>query len=206
MKLNHSFLEIISCASLLFAAGCSSAPASSDHPDQNAVSDQNSSSSSDAAQESESAVVYFSATGTTKEAAEKIAQQTGSELIELVPADPYTAEDLDYANENSRVFLENENDSIVVELEDIPDVQDYPMIYLGYPIWWNQMPGAVETFVTQADLDGIKIVPFCTSGGSSIDGSVEQLRSMRNDAYITDGVRISSDGDIETLIAQASEN
>ncbi len=127
---------------------------------------------------SKSLVVYFSATGTTREAAKKLAKVTGSDLLEITPQKPYTAADLDWHDKQSRSTLEMQDEKARPALKmGKRNMAAYKVIYLGYPIWWNQAPRVVNTFVEAYRLNGKTVVPFATSGGSGIENSVKMLKS-----------------------------
>lgn len=121
-------------------------------------------------------VVYFSATGTTKGVAEKIADITDADIAEIAPAKSYSSEDLDYNDKQSRTSVEMNDPDARPEIgsERIP-LENYSVLYLGYPIWWGEAPRIMSTFVESYDFDGITVIPFCTSGGSSIGKSGEVL-------------------------------
>lgn len=123
------------------------------------------------------AVIYFSATGTTKDIAEKISRVTEGTLIEIVPKERYTSNDLNYGNDNSRANREQNDSSARPEIENQMDLSSYDVIYLGYPIWWGDVPKIILTFLDNYDLNGKTVIPFCTSGGSSIDTSLETLKN-----------------------------
>ena len=118
---------------------------------------------------SDTLVIYFSATGNTKGVAEKIADITGADIYEIVPAVPYTAEDLDYGDETTRATAEQHDPDARPEIggEDI-DLSGYATIFIGYPIWWGQEPRIMDTFAENHDFDGKTVIPFCTSGSSDI--------------------------------------
>ena len=122
-------------------------------------------------------VVYFSATGNTARVAKTLAGVVGGELHEIVPQTPYTSADLDWRNKQSRSSLEmgdpQSRPAIKAKKENIAG---YEVIFIGYPIWWNLAPVIVNTFIESHNLDGKTVVPFATSGSSSIDNSVEQLK------------------------------
>ena len=122
-------------------------------------------------------VVYFSATGTTWQAAEKLANIANADICEIVPTNPYTNADLDWHNSQSRSSIEMNDPQSRPELKAIGvDVSKYDCIFIGYPIWWNLAPRAVNTFIESNDLTGKTVVPFATSGGSSITNSVAALK------------------------------
>ena len=122
-------------------------------------------------------VIYFSATGTTKGIAEKIASVTGADLYEIVPKEPYTDEDLNYSDDSSHATVEQNDPDVRPEYEDIQvDIEnDYSTIFIGYPIWWGQEPRIMDTFVESYNFEGKTIIPFCTSGSSGIESSSANL-------------------------------
>lgn len=122
-------------------------------------------------------VAYFSATGTTAEAAKKLARVTGGELYAITPAKPYANADLDWHNKQSRSSVEmNDLKSRPVLKNKKENIADYEVIFIGYPIWWNLAPRVVNTFIESHDLKNKIIIPFATSGGSSITGSETALK------------------------------
>ena len=142
-----------------------------------------------------SIVVYFSCTGNTKAVAEEVAAQTGSELHEIVPEEPYTEDDLNYNNDNCRANIEmNDPESRPAISNTIENFSEYDTIYIGYPIWWGSLPRIMNTFLDTYDFSGKTIVPFCTSGSSSISQSVSVIREAEPEAQIKKGLQISSAG------------
>ena len=114
-------------------------------------------------------VVYFSATGNTKAVAEEITRLTGADLYEIVPAVPYTDEDLNYNNNECRANQEMNNASARPAIgSEAMDVSSYDTVFIGYPIWWGTMPRIINTFLDTYDLSGKTVLPFCTSGSSGI--------------------------------------
>ncbi len=123
------------------------------------------------------AVVYFSATGTTRRAAGVIAEATGGTLHEIVPARPYTAADLNWHDRNSRSSREmNDPAARPAIVEDDWDMERVEVVFLGYPIWWDMAPRVINTFIESHELQGKTLVPFATSGGSGIAASVAALQ------------------------------
>ena len=120
-------------------------------------------------------VVYFSATGTTRGVAERIAALTGGDLAEIVPVQPYTAEDLNYNDRSTRATVEQNTPDARPEIANDISLEGYTTIYLGYPIWWGQAPRILSTFVESQDFTGITVIPFCTSGGSGAGRTGETL-------------------------------
>lgn len=122
-------------------------------------------------------VAYFSATGTTAEAARKLAGVTGGELFEIAPAMPYTDADLDWHDKQSRSSVEMNDPKSLPALKGKKGNMDaYEVVYIGYPIWWGVAPTIVKTFIESHDLKGKKVVSFATSGGSGIDQSITDLK------------------------------
>lgn len=133
-------------------------------------------------------VVYFSATGTTAKAARTIAEVTGGTLYEIVPQQVYTPDDLDWNDRKSRSSVEMNNPQARPALKDMKlDVAAYDVIFIGYPIWWNQAPRIINSFIESHDLKGKTLVPFATSGGSGITGSVKELKRAYPDLKWQDG-------------------
>ena len=138
--------------------------------------------------ESKPLVVYFSATGTTAQAARTIADVTGGTLYEIVPQQAYTSKDLDWNDRQSRSSVEMNNPQARPALKDTKvDVAAYDVIFIGYPIWWDQAPRIINTFIESHDLKGKTLVPFATSGGSGISNSVKELRKAYSDLEWQDG-------------------
>lgn len=135
-------------------------------------------------------VVYFSATGNTKSVAETLAAATGADLHEIVPQQPYTDEDLDYNDNSSRTTKEQNDEDARPEIAgSIDGIENYDVIYVGFPIWWGDMPRILYTFFDAYDLSGKTIAPFCTSGGSGISGALQSIEELEPSATVTDGLR-----------------
>lgn len=140
-----------------------------------------------ATNETRALVVYFSATGNTKSLAEKIAEASGANLYDIVPVVSYTSEDLNYNNDNSRANQEINSDARPDIQPLSVDIEQYGVILLGYPIWWGQCPPPVLSFLESYDLSNKTIMPFCTSGGSGISGSLSKIRQLCPDSNVTAG-------------------
>lgn len=141
---------------------------------------------------SDALVVYFSCTGTTKGVAEKLANVTGADLYEIVPAVPYTEEDLNYNDRSTRATSEQDNPETRPEIggEEI-DLTGYTTVYIGYPIWWGEEPRILCTFVESHDFTDKTVIPFCTSGGSGIGRSGRDLAELAGTGVWLDGTRHS---------------
>lgn len=138
------------------------------------------------------AVIYFSCTGNTRTAAERIRDLTGADLIELVPEQPYTSQDLDYNDESCRANQEQKDPAARPRIAGQPlDLSQYGTIYLGYPIWQGTAPRIINTFLDSYDLTGKTIRPFCTSGSSGIETSVADIRAAAPGVDVSAGLRIA---------------
>ena len=114
-------------------------------------------------------VAYFSASGVTKAAAERLAKAAGADLFEIKPAVPYTRADLDWMNKKSRSSVEMNNPDSRPEIEArLSNMEDYDTVFLGFPIWWYVAPTIINTFLESYDFAGKTIRPFATSGGSGM--------------------------------------
>jgi len=149
-------------------------------------------------------VAYFSATGTTKGVAEKIAAVTGGDLYEIVPAEPYSDDDLNWNDRNSRSTKEQNDKSARpgIGSDDI-SLEGYATVYLGFPIWWGEEPRILDTFVEKYSFEGVTVVPFCTSGGSGIGRSGPNMEALAGSGTWLDGKRFSgsvSEADLKSWI------
>ena len=152
--------------------------------------------------EGKTLVVYYSATGNTEEVANYIANATGGELFELEPVEPYTSEDLNWTDENSRVSVEHENpDQRDVELvsTSVDDWDSVSTIYIGYPIWWGIAAWPVDTFVEANDFTGKTVIPFCTSSSSELGESGQLLADLAGTGEWLEGMRFRSGVDEEDV-------
>ena len=123
-------------------------------------------------------VAYFSASGTTKKAAERLAKATGADLFEIKPKVPYSSADLNWMDKKSRSSVEMSDPSSRPEIaEKIPNLADYDTVFLGFPIWWYVEPRIVDTFLERYDFSGKTVIPFATSGGSGIEKAERSLKS-----------------------------
>ena len=124
-------------------------------------------------------VAYFSASGTTKEAAERLAKAAGADLFEIKPAIPYTSADLNWMDKKSRSSVEMSDPYSRPEIaETMPNMADYDTVFIGFPIWWYVAPHIIHTFLESYDFSGKTLVPFATSGGSGMGKTVDELRKL----------------------------
>ncbi|MBQ3960889.1 MAG: NAD(P)H-dependent oxidoreductase [Muribaculaceae bacterium] len=152
-------------------------------------SEQTSSSNKPETQkEMKTLVAYFSASGVTKGVAEKLAEVAGADLHEIKPEQPYTDADLDWHNKQSRSSVEmadkNSRPAITGKLENMAD---YDVIYVGFPIWWYTAPTIINTFMESYDFKGKTVIPFATSGGSTIEQACKDLKATYPDVNWKDG-------------------
>ena len=149
-------------------------------------------------------VVVFSATGTTKGVAEKIASITDADLYEIIPAELYSDADLDWNDKNSRTTIEQNDASVRPAISgEAISLEGYKTIYIGYPIWWGEEPRIMDTFVESYNFDGITMIPFCTSGGSGIGRSGKNLAEHAGSGNWLDGDRLQgsvSEEDLQSWI------
>lgn len=124
-----------------------------------------------------SLVAYFSASGVTAKAAEKIAAAAGADLYEIQPEEPYTPADLNWMDKKSRSTVEmNDPTCRPAIAETVEDMKQYDTVWIGFPVWWYVEPRIVDTFLESYDFAGKKMIPFATSGGSGIQKAEKSLR------------------------------
>ena len=161
----------------------------------NNVTDDNTDDSADITPEESTAgdsnilVAYFSWSGNTQQVANWISDKTGGELFRIIPGVEYTEDDVfdraqDELNNGTRPPLSSHIDQEVME--------QYDVIFVGFPIWWYDLPMPVWSFLEEYDLSGKTIAPFCTSGGSGLSGTVNEIKELEPNAVVTDGLHIGS--------------
>lgn len=137
-------------------------------------------------------VAYFSPTGNTRRFAEMIAKVSGADLFEIKPEIPYTTADLDWENPRSRSSVEMKDPTFRPMIKDVvASMQDYDVIFLGFPIWWYIAPTIINTFLESYDLTGKTIVPFATSGGSGAGETLAHLQPSAPRSAILEPVVIT---------------
>ena len=123
-------------------------------------------------------VVYFSATGTTKAAAQRLAKECNADLYEITPEQPYTSADLNWRDKTSRSTLEMKDKSSRPAIKGrCENIADYDTVWIGFPVWWYTAPTIVNTFIEAHDLSGKVLNVFATSGGSGVEGSANDLKN-----------------------------
>ena len=134
-------------------------------------------------------VAYFSASGVTAKVADMLADAVGADIHEIRPKVPYTKADLNWMNKNSRSSIEMADKTIRPEIaESNVKIENYDVIFLGFPIWWYVAPTIINTFLESADFSGKNIILFATSGGSKFGGTVEELKiSVPDSCEIIEG-------------------
>ncbi|EOS37564.1 hypothetical protein C808_03543 [Lachnospiraceae bacterium M18-1] len=144
---------------------------------------------------------YFSATNTTEGVAEHIANGLNADLYEIVPEEPYTEADLNYNDDNSRSTIEMNDPSARPAISgSVENMEQYDIVFIGYPIWWGEAPRIVSTFMESYDFSGKTIVPFCTSGGSGIGSSASNLEQLTSGADWLEGRRLNGSDSEETVM------
>ena len=212
-------LTLMMVISLAACAG-NSEPAETNSPDvESSVVDETSASESSAAEsepgteasqpdetetEAEGTkvlVAYFSATGTTEGVAEHIANGLNADIYEIVPEEPYTDADLNYNDNNSRTTIEmNDPNARPAISGSVENMEQYDIVFLGYPIWWGEAPRIVSTFMESYDFSGKTIVPFCTSGGSGVGSSATNLEQLTSGANWLEGRRLNGRDSQDTVM------
>ena len=135
-------------------------------------------------------VAYFSATGTTKGVAERLASAVGADLYEIVPAEPYSDADLNWHDSSSRTTKEQDDKSVRPGIAgDALDLSGYTTIYVGFPIWWGEEPRIMDTFVESYDFTDKTMIPFCTSSSSGIGSSGKNMEKLTEGATWLEGKR-----------------
>ncbi len=144
-------------------------------------------------------VAYFSCSGETKKVAIGISKLVNGDIYEIEPEIPYTSKDLDWQDKKSRSTIEMEDKDSRPKIKNkLDNMDEYSTIYLGFPIWWYVAPRIINTFLENYDLSNKKIVLFCTSGGSSIDNSYNELKKLY-DLNLVCGEKLGSYNSLEDL-------
>lgn len=145
-------------------------------------------------------VAYFSATGTTAKVAERLSQAINADLFEIKPAQPYSNADLDWTDKKSRSSVEMADKSSRPAIADqVADMSQYNVVFVGFPIWWYREPSIIDTFMTSYDFAGKTVIPFATSGMSGIGDSDKNMQALAPSAKVLDGKRFSAGVSAEEL-------
>lgn len=191
MKRVLSLILFLAIAAL--CAGCGSAPtqSTSTSPAETQAGESTEPPAAEPETGSTILVVYFSATGTTRSVAEKMAALTGADIVEIIPARPYTSQDLNYNDRSTRASAEQNTPDARPEIAEDISLDGYTTVYLGYPIWWGQAPRILSTFVESHDFTGVTVIPFCTSASSDIGQSDDTLAAQAGSGSWLQGRRFS---------------
>jgi len=145
-------------------------------------------------------VVYFSCTNNTKKIAEYLIESGNTDSYEIEATIPYTAEDISYNNSSCRANREQSDKTVRPEIADpIDSIDEYEVIYLGYPIWWGEEPRIIDTFLESYDFSDKIVIPFCTSGSSGISASEKNIANLVTIGTQLEGKRFSSDATKESV-------
>ena len=195
-------LSLAACGSANKPASSTTQPETSAPTEQPATEPSESSSTAPAESEPETQpetgktlVVYYSASGNTERVAKDIAEAAGADLFEIVPAEVYTSEDLNWTNSDSRVSREHDDESlrdVPLTTTEVPDWDSYDTVFIGYPIWWGIAAWPVDTFVKNNDFTGKTVIPFATSSSSGMGQSGSLLADMAGTGEWQEGQRFSS--------------
>ena len=203
-------LALASCGSAAGQSGAGSAPASKEEvPASDALETSPENQPEDEPHtgtdngEKKILITYFSATNNTESIANHLSEILDADIYKIVPETPYTPDDLNY-NTDCRANREQNDASARPAISgSVDNMEQYDVIFLGYPIWWGQAPKIISTFLESYDLSGKTIVPFCTSGSSGIGSSATNLHSLASSATWLDGQRFSggaSSADVQSWV------
>ncbi len=146
-------------------------------------------------------VAYFSASGVTAKAAELVADAAGADVYQIQPEVAYTQADLNWMDKNSRSSVEMNNKTIRPAIVNTDaKIDDYDIVFIGFPIWWYVAPTIINTFLEKYDFSGKKIILFATSGGSGFGKTVDELKvSIKGDAQIIEGKLLNGKQTLESV-------
>ena len=145
-------------------------------------------------------VAYFSATGTTKRAAEALAAAIDADLFEIQPVEPYTAADLDWRDSSSRSTLEMKDEAARPAIAaTVDNMDDYDVVFVGFPIWWYVEPRIIDTFLEAHDFSNKTIMPFATSGGSGLGKAPQRMNTLATGASVANGKLLNGSLDADKL-------
>lgn len=174
----------------------------SEQPDEDEAGASEEDQSQPSAEAGKTLVVYYSATGHTENVAGYIAAATDADIFVLEPVEPYSSDDLDWTDENSRVTREHDNEeerNVELVAATVEDWESYDTVFIGYPIWWHIAAWPVNGFVEANDFTGKTVIPFCTSSSSELGESGELLAEAAGTGNWLEGERFSSGASEETV-------
>ena len=149
-------------------------------------------------------VAYFSASGVTRAVAARLTESIGADLYEIAPAVPYTKPDLDWQNRRSRSTLEmSDRASRPAIGTKVEHMEQYDMVFVGFPVWWYREPSIIDTFMESYDFSGKTVVPFATSGSSGIGSSGANMNKLAPQARVATGQRFDANVSADTIAAWA---
>ena len=154
---------------------------------------------------SKALVAYFSAGGTTKRVAERLAGSIGADLHEIAPKVPYTHSDLNWQDRHSRSSVEMNDRSARPEIASrVQNMAQYDVVFVGFPVWWYREPSIIDTFMELYDFTGKTVIPFATSGGSQLGDSGKNMQTLANGAKVEAGRRFNANASEKELADWAS--
>lgn len=192
-------LTLVGCSS---AGQSSSSSSQASSPESESASSEQSGDASPIEGNGKTLMVYFSASGNTERVAERIAADTGADTFVITPTEPYTSDDLNWNQKDSRVNYEHDNESArnIALAQVTPDnFADYDTVFIGYPIWWGIAAWPVDGFVSGNNWEGKTVIPFCTSTSSGLGQSAELLEQSANGGTWLEGMRFASSANDATI-------
>ena len=151
-------------------------------------------------------VAYFSASGVTKKIAERLSGEIGADLFEILPERPYTDADLDWQNSKSRSSIEMNDRSCRPGIRSqVKDMEQYDVVYVGFPVWWYREPSIIDTFMESYNFGGKTVIPFATSGGSPLGSSGSNMQALAPEAVVAPGKCFAANTSGRELSAWASK-
>ena len=147
-------------------------------------------------------VAYFSASGVTGNVAKNLAAAAGADIYEIKPEVPYTSADLNWQDKSSRSSVEMKDHTSRPAIADQnAKVEDYDVIFLGFPIWWYVAPTIINTFLESYDFSGKTVILFATSGSSGFGKTVENLKGSVADSCVIKEGRVLNGGPTKEELA-----
>ena len=148
---------------------------------------------------------YFSASGVTKSVASVISDTIGADIFEIEPSIPYTSEDLDWTNKNSRTSIEMSDKSSRPSIKSSGDISKYDTVIIGFPVWWYTSPSIINTFIEANNFDGKRVYIFVTSGSSGVDSSFNDLKEKYSNINFISGRRFTKGVTSEDILSWINE-